>query len=151
LRGTWFQSLQLGKGLVQKKDIDILGLDAELDLGEVDLNGVAATALGLAGAGMIDQNAAHLLAGDGKEVPAILDFERFGADEADVSFVYERGSLQGVSRTFAAHLAGGNAVEFGVDLLDGGFGCITVAEPHAIQQGSERRRGGLGHSRQYIG
>jgi len=151
LRGARFQSFQLGQGLVQQEDIDVLRLHSELNLGEVDLNSIAAAALGLAGAGMVDQNAAHLLAGNGKEVPAILDFERFRADQPDVSLVYERGSLEGVSRTFAAHLAGGNAVELGVYLPDGGFGCVTVAEPHAIQQGCERGRIGLGHSRQYIG
>jgi hypothetical protein len=81
---------------------------------EVDALEVTAAHLGFVGAGAVDEDTAHDVGGDTDEVFAILPVDvLFG--EAEVGFVDEGGGLEGVVAALAAHVGGGDAMEFGVD------------------------------------
>jgi hypothetical protein len=81
---------------------------------ELDALEAAAAHLGFVGAGAVDEDATHDVGGDADEVFAILPVDVFFS-EAEVGFVDEGGGLEGVVAAFAAHVGGGDAVEFGVD------------------------------------
>ncbi len=66
------------------------------------------------GAGVIHQNAAHDICGDGDEVLAVLPGEFFFG-ETEVSLVDEGGGLKGVIPALATHVGGGQTMEIGVE------------------------------------
>ena len=65
--------------------------------------------------GVIDQDAAHDVRGDTKEMRPILPIHLPLIDEPDEHFVDERRRLEGVVSPFASQLTGCDATEFGVD------------------------------------
>jgi hypothetical protein len=134
-----FETLQLAQSLIQDEYIDAPGLGGELYLVEIDLGGAAAAPLGVVRTGMIDQDAPHLLAGDGEEVRAILDFQRFRTNQAYVGLMDQGGGLQRVSWTLVPHLVGSNAMQFRVDQFDSSLAGIPIPVAHAVQQSGERR------------
>ena len=86
----------------------------------------------------IDQDAPHLLAGYGEEVSPVPDFQRCRTDQPDVGLVDQGRGLQGVSWTLTAHLAGGNAMQFGIDEFNGRLAGIAISVPHPVQQSRKR-------------
>jgi len=65
--------------------------------------------------GVIDQDPAHDLRGDAKEMRAILPIALALIDEPDVRLVNEGRRLQGVVGPLVPKLARGNAVELRID------------------------------------
>jgi len=102
------------QGGIEGNEFDRLGLDAGGVV--IEFDGRAAVAFGgdLA-AGMVDEDAADHLSGDGEEVSAVLPVDIGMADEAEEGFVDDGGAGQGVAVAFAAELAAGDAAEFSVD------------------------------------
>lgn len=76
---------------------------------------VAAAFLGALVAGVVDENSAHQLRGDAEKVGAALPVHAGLIHQLHVRLVNERGGLQGVVATFAAHVVGGDSPEFRVD------------------------------------
>jgi hypothetical protein len=67
--------------------------------------------LSVAPAREVDQDVAHLLAGDGEKMPAAFHFAFFAANLPQVSLVNQRRSLKNVVRPLSLHLPGGDAVK----------------------------------------
>ena len=83
---------------------------------------------------MIDQNAAHLLTGNGEEMSTILDLQRFGAGQAQVCLVDQGGSLEGMPFPLMPHLAGSDAMEFPVNQIGHLIARLPVAGTHPVQE-----------------
>jgi hypothetical protein len=66
-------------------------------------------------AGVIDQDAAHHLRGDAKEVRPILPVDLALIDHPQVNLVNERRRLQCVGGAFASELAAGHATQLRID------------------------------------
>src|SRR6185369_3510031 len=63
----------------------------------------------------VNEDAPHNLRGHAEEVRAVLPAHCFPVDQADVSFVDERGGLQEMVRALAAHVALGEPVELSMN------------------------------------
>ena len=64
---------------------------------------------------MIHQDPPHQAGGDGEELRAILPVRLALFHQLQVRLVDQRGGLQGVVRPFAAHVAGGQAMQLAFD------------------------------------
>lgn len=73
------------------------------------------TFFSVAGADVIDEDAADGLGGDGEEVGAAGEIGVALVDELHVGLVDEGGGLEGVIAGFAGHLAAGDEAHFVVD------------------------------------
>jgi hypothetical protein len=62
--------------------------------------------------GVIDQQVAHLLCGDGEEVGPVLPRHRLTGEQLEVQLVDQRGRLQGVSRPFLLQMPCCQAAQF---------------------------------------
>ena len=65
--------------------------------------------------GVVDEDAAHRLGGDGEEMRAVAPVNRVLVDKAQVCFVDERGGLQRVSGPLARKLARSNPLQLEID------------------------------------
>jgi hypothetical protein len=108
---------EAGEGGVEGEVAIEGGFDADGGFVEVDEIAGALAFAGAAGAGLIDEDAAHGAAGDGEEVGAIIEGAG-GAVEAEVGFVDEVVGLEGAGVAFAAEEKGGEALELFVGGLD---------------------------------
>ena len=86
--------------------------------------------------GVIDEDPAHDLRRDAKEMPSILPIDLALAHEADVRLMNERRRLQGVVGALAPKLARGNAAKLPVDERQQG----TERSPVAPAPVAEQRR-----------
>ncbi len=82
---------------------------------ERELLELAAALLGLVGARVIDEDAAHHLRGDAEEVRAVLPLHLRLIHEPHVRLVDERGGLQRVADALLAQVARGEAPQLAVD------------------------------------
>ncbi len=64
--------------------------------------------------GALDQYSAHRLGGRGEEVAAPIPSRILGADQPQVSLMYERGRLECVSRRFPSEPLDGQPAQLGV-------------------------------------
>lgn len=83
-------------------------------VGEGDDDAAVAPA-GERATGVVDQEAAHDLGRDAKEVRPVFPLDGGLAEEAEVGLVDEGGRGEGVVGAFFPEVAGGQTVEFGVD------------------------------------
>ena len=60
---------------------------------------------------LVDQNTAHCARGDPEEVGLALPGDLLSPSKMDIRLVNQRGCLQGVARTFLAHIIPGKGVE----------------------------------------
>lgn len=135
------EPFELFEGEMEIEDIDrgfgsggAVGFDAE--------GGAGAALFGAAGAGVIDENAAHEEGGEGEEVGAIFPVAVGSADEAHESLVDERGGLEGVAGALVAEVVCRDAVKFRVSRLQQAVqgGGIAFA-PGADELGQVGHRG----------
>jgi hypothetical protein len=84
---------------------------------------------------VVDQDAAHLQAGDGEKMIPILNGDRSSANQFQVGLVNQRRGLQGVFLALPAHFTGGNPVELFVDKLGHLLSGLPIAGLHAMQEG----------------
>jgi len=82
---------------------------------EGELVGGAAALLGVVGAGVLDEDAAHQLGGDAEEMGAVFPIDAGLIDQLEVGLVDEGGGLECVIGALAAHVGTGDAAEFVVD------------------------------------
>jgi hypothetical protein len=75
----------------------------------------AAALLPAAGDGVVNQDAAHGLRGNGEVVGSILPLDPIQLAHLDPGVMDERGCAQGVAVTFIAQLAGGNPAKLVID------------------------------------
>src|SRR6185312_11637970 len=94
--------------------ISLQGSVHELVERENDLSGAAFRRV--AGAGVVGQNLAHDVRGDAEKVGAALEVRLAGINQAKVSFVDQRGGLQGVADALLPEIVSGEFAQFGVDL-----------------------------------
>jgi len=86
-------------------------IDAEDGFGiERDVLGVCA-ALHVAAPRAVDENAAHRLGGNSKEVGAVLPLHTFVVDQSQVGFVHQRRGLQAVASSLAFQVVVRQTVE----------------------------------------
>ena len=88
---------------------------------------------------MIDQDAPHGLRGDAEEMRAILPADCPLIDELYEGFVDERRRLQCVVTSLASEVAGGQPLQFGVDLRQESVECVFAPVAPQLQ-----KRGDLG-------
>lgn len=121
------------EGFIEEDDVvEFFGGDGEVVV-ELDALEVAIALQGVVGAGVVDQDAAHDVGGDGDEVLAVVPLGVF-AGEAEVGFVDEGGGLEGVVGALAAHVGGGEAMEFGVDEGKEFLSGVGVAFGHLVEE-----------------
>jgi hypothetical protein len=86
--------------------------------GQRDALTVASPALGPARTGKIDQHPPHQLRGHGQEMHAVPPMDAAGVDQAQVSFVDERGRFERMSLRLAPHVTMGQTAQFGINEWD---------------------------------
>ena len=64
---------------------------------------------------IVHQHLAHNRGSHGKEVIPVIPFPLFGANQAQVGFIYQGCGLQRVVRAFSAHIPGCDSPELGID------------------------------------
>ncbi len=112
MRVHFSQSFQ---GIVQGNNIDIEGLGLFFGLVQSQLADVAAALGGPMTAGVVDQDLAHQLRRDGKEMGAVLPLRQILRDHAHVSFMNQSCALQRVFGAFALKVMLGNATQLVVN------------------------------------
>ncbi len=85
---------EFGKRFVQQQHVDAMSGRGNLQALQFHSGSASAAALGAACTCVINQDAAHLLTGDRKEMPAVLDFKGLGANQPQISFVNQGRGLQ---------------------------------------------------------
>lgn len=100
---------------------------------------VASTLFSGFGAGVVDQDAAHHLRGDGQEVRFVGECGGVASEQAHVGLVDQRRRLQRVSRILALQPAYGDAMQLAVDERDQFLGCRLVSVAQAVQQNRDAR------------
>ena len=66
-------------------------------------------------AGIIHENLAHLLSGNGKEMGSALPRWSIESHQSKIGFIHQGGALQSVVGTFSAQLKMGQTMQFLVD------------------------------------
>jgi hypothetical protein len=79
-------------------------------------------------ASVIQQDAAHRLCGNSEEMRPILPFHVMLSDEVEVSFVYQRGGLEGMIGPFPAQAGRCQVAEFGIDQRDQLIRSVRIAQ-----------------------
>jgi len=138
--------VELGEGakrIVDGFDGNALGLEGGDGFIEGGKGEAVAALGGGAGAGMIDEDAAHEGGGEGEEVGAALPIDAVVADEFEPGLVDEGGGLEGVAGSFVLKVVSGEAAEFvvgeGSEFVEsGGF----AGAPSEEQLGELIVRGG---------
>ena len=100
--------LEPGEGFVEFVEGDRRSGGEAEGIVEGEFLGVAAALEGVLGAGVVDEDAAHELGGYAEEVGTALPGYAGLVDELHVGFVDEGGGLEGVVRSLAAHVVGGD-------------------------------------------
>jgi hypothetical protein len=120
------------EGFVECEDVFVF-LGGEGDgFVEGDAGSAAAAFIALVGAGVVDEDAAHGLGGDGEEVVFALPIDAGLVDEFHVGFVDEGGGLEGVVEAFLGEVVAGQSAEFVVNEREELVGGTLVA---ALQLG----------------
>lgn len=118
---------EFAEGVVE--DEEVFGVVGVVDGGFVEGEGRGSTAAfgGLDGAGMIDEDLAHDLGGEGEEAFAVFELGVVVADEAEPELIDEGGGLEGVIGAFAAEVSVGEFAEFVVDECGDGIEGLLIA------------------------
>src|ERR1035437_482317 len=135
------QPLQFPQRLIECQQIDAASFNPHAYRIQVFPDLAGAALLCVIPASKVNQDAAHLLAGDGEEMSPALYFARFATGQPQVSLMNQGRSLKDVIWPLALHLPGSNAVKFRIDQAGGLFGGILVPPLHSVQQQGELRWG----------
>jgi len=116
LSGAGVFGFEFVEELIEEEEgFEVVGGGVCFFVGEFDADLAAASAEGDLGAGVLDEDAAHLAAGEGEEVGGVVHGDLFAEEEADDGFVDEGGGLEGVVVAFVAEEVAGDGAEGGVD------------------------------------
>jgi hypothetical protein len=97
---------QLAQGFIDSEEVVVRRVNRNFELVKVE-SLTAAAFFSRAVAGAVDEDAAHGFGRGGKEVAAVLPLKRLVADQTEVSFVDEGGSLNRLARFFLGEPACG--------------------------------------------
>lgn len=137
------------EGAVEGDHVEV-GIDGEGDGIEIDGNGAIPTLLGIAGAGVIEEDTPHGPGGGAEEVSAVGPSGAGLIDEAEVGFVDEGGAAEGMSAAFLQKEDASDPAEFVIDERDHGFEGFGVAFGPTVEEsgdsglGRRLRHGGYG-------
>ena len=124
---------ELGEGLIDGGDfVEAVGGDGEVVV-HLDTTETAGATLGIVLTGVVDEDLAHDVGGEADEVGAAVPVDVF-ADEAEIGFVDEGGSLEGVVGALATHVGLGETVELRVDEREETIGGGGVAVVHGLEE-----------------
>lgn len=113
------------------------------DIDELDSDASAFAPGGLAHAGVVDEDAAHGLGGDGEEVGAIFPVKRLPAHELQVGLVDEGSGLKSVTGPLSAEVTGGEALQLRIDDIEQGRTGVEVTGAQIGEEASDLAGGFL--------
>jgi hypothetical protein len=76
---------------------------------------------------VINQDAAHQLCRDRKEVGSVMPLHMLLLDEPEVCFIYQSSRLQRVANTLSAHVAMGQPAQFLIDERQQAVECRLIS------------------------
>lgn len=146
LRPARLRLRQAVQGLIQRDGIDHIGLPAFDHVMQRHLDPAIALDR-VTRARVVHEDPAHGERGRAQEVCAVLEAERFGAQQAQGDLIDQRRRLERVVRTFVSHMAAGDRLELGVDGPEEAVARQIIALPGVLEQPSDahRSRGIGGH------
>lgn len=125
--------LEPGERFIEQRDlVETLGRDGELVL-QLDAFHLSAALIGVAGAGVVDEDAAHDVGGEADEMGAVVPVDVL-LDQAEVGFIDQGGRLQGVVGALAAHAGVRDAMQLCVDERQELLGRCSIAGMHGFEE-----------------
>ena len=123
--GTSIELGEPGEYFIECEQVGVPGEAGGVEIAKFNAQVAAASLVSVAGARVIDQNAAHLAGGNHEEVLTVRPGDSSAIVQPEIEFVDESGGLEGVSSGFLLEVVRGEMAEVGIGALDGviaGFG-----------------------------